>query len=107
MSIRPIDHNMTYHNTIYQSQDKQKDFNKSKETNAFLQSYEDNQVKRNMNKIANTENTSGKTISKENNKQSNKKKFSNKENNNSTKDKNKGNKKIKEENKGQKIDVLI
>lgn len=106
MSIKPIDHNLTYNNTIYQSKDKQNDFNRSKETNAFLQNHEKSQIKRNMKKINDTEHTLGKKITKENNHESSGKKFSRKK-----KDKEiikLDSEKVKEEKgKGQKIDLLI
>ncbi|SDK46346.1 hypothetical protein [Natronincola ferrireducens] len=70
MSIKPIDYHLTMKNIIYEAKDKHNDFNRIKETNAYLQNNEKIEFQRNKNRIKQTEETEGKKINNENKQQS-------------------------------------
>lgn len=66
MSIKPIDYHLSFNNTIYESKEKQNDFNKIRDTNTFLQHDHKNKIDRDMKRIQQSKESEGKKINREN-----------------------------------------
>jgi len=107
VSIKPIDHNLTSINSLYQSKDKQQDFNKVKDTNTFLQNNSKVEIERDMSKIKNAEETLGKKIAEDGGKKSSSQEKSNKRQKKNKPNTEKDKVPINEEGKGLKLDLFI
>lgn len=110
MTIKPIDFHLSFNNTIYESKDKQNDFNRIKDTNAFLQNHQKNEIERSKNKIQHTEHTEGKKINKEDSQDSknNKRRNGSKKSSKSLNSHSENNEKSRDlDKKGQKLDIFI
>ncbi|MCC5909825.1 MAG: hypothetical protein JJT76_05250 [Clostridiaceae bacterium] len=109
MSIKPIDYQITYNNTVNEAKDKQNQLNKTKDSHYFAENQQNSEIQRNKSKIQDTEGASGKSINKDNHSSKENRHSKNKQRKkNSSKDKdiNKDNMKHVE-NKGFKIDIFI
>lgn len=111
MSIKPIDYHLSFNRTIYESRDKQNDFNKIRDNNAFLQGDIKNETERKKTQVQETEHTEHKRIKDDNKNDEDKKQYKG----NNRKGKKKANiKKLSDDNKikhgmkkGNKLDVFI
>ncbi|SCY13190.1 hypothetical protein [Alkaliphilus peptidifermentans] len=87
MSVKPIDFHLTYANTIRESKDKQNDVHRPKDTNHYIENKIQAEVKKNLQRTTNTEETKHKAIAnKEKDKNSSKKNEDNKKRRKSSKE---------------------
>ncbi len=55
MAIKPIDYNLSFNKTVYESKEKQNDFNRLRDNNAYLQNHLNSEINRKKQRIQKSE----------------------------------------------------
>lgn len=110
MSIKPIDFQVSYTNSINEAKVKQNNFNKVKEFNQMVQHQQNVETDKNLKRVLESENTKGKKINSDDENDNNKRR----KNRDKEKKKRQGNKPSKDHDpvksvsgKGSNIDIMI